>query len=272
MDVPDRGGRGPRVPPLSRLVVVGSGTVVPEGDRGCSCYYVEMGESRVLLDCGPGAVQGLARFDLPWPELTDLVITHFHADHVGALPGLFFALEHGLYPLRRERRLTVWGPPGTARLFDGLSRALGGFLLDPGFPVEIREVEPGEGATLGGGVLLRTHPTPHTEESQAVRLEAETVSVGYTGDTGPSDPLGVFMRGVGVLVCECSLLDDEVGDNHLSPSRVAAIARAARPGRLLLTHVYPHVRTGGRQVPDLVREAGYEGSTELVFDGMTLLL
>ena len=257
---------------MDRLVVVGSGTVVPEGDRGGSCYFVEWGSGCALLDCGPGAVQSLARLGLPWDELTDLVLTHFHGDHVGALPGLFFSLKHGTRAARASRPLTVWGPTGTRRLFEGLAGVLGAYLLDPGFPVHVREVRPGEEATLAGGAALRVHATPHTEESQAVRLSAGEWSLGYTGDTGPSRALGTFMAGVSVLVCECSLLDDEVGENHLSPARVAEIARLSRPGRLILTHVYPHVRAA-HDVPTLVRAAGYaEGEIRMARDGLEVSL
>lgn len=256
---------------MGRLVVVGSGTVVPEGDRGGSCFYLEMGGARALLDCGPGAVQGVARFGLPWERLTDVVFTHFHADHVGAVPGLFFALKHALLPERREAPLEVWGPPGTRRLFERLADALGDYLLDPGYPLRIREVPPGEARELRDGVLLRTHKTPHTDESQAVRIDGPAASVGYTGDTGPSDSLAEFMEGTDLLVCECSLGDDEVGDNHLSPSRVGRIAARARPGRLLLTHVYPHLRVRGDLLAR-VGAAGYDGVAELAHDGLALPL
>lgn len=251
---------------MSRLVVVGSGTVVPEGDRGGSCHYVETGDVRALLDCGPGAVQGLARHGVPWEDLTHLVLTHFHGDHVGALPGLFFALKHGILPEPRGRPLEVLGPPGTRELFRGLAEALGDYLVDPGFPVEIREDPPGREAELGGRVRLATRATPHTEESRAVRLDGPAASVGYTGDTGRDPGLGGFMEGVEVLLCECSLTDEEVGENHLSPSGVAEIAARARPGLLLLTHVYPHVRRG-HDVPALVAAAGWAGRTELASDG-----
>ncbi len=254
---------------MSRLVVVGSGTVVPEADRGGSCYWLEAGETRALLDCGPGVVQGLARWGLPWHRITDLVLTHFHADHVGGIPGLFFALKHGLLPESREAGLTVRGPSGTRRLFERLADALGDYLLDPGYPLRIEELGPGEAGELSDGLLLRAHRTPHTEESQAVRIDG-AVSVGYTGDTGPSETLGPFMEGVELLVCECSLRDREVGDNHLSPSRVARIAGDARPDRLLLTHVYPHLRR--LDVAAMVREAGYDGAIELARDGLEIRL
>lgn len=250
-----------------RVVVVGSGTVVPEGDRGGSSYFVHLGKVGVLLDCGPGAVQGLARLSLPWSELRHLVLSHFHADHLGALPGLLFGLKHGVLPPRTRRPLDVWGPPGTRATFERLEAALGEFVLDPGFPVEVHELEPDDEVRLDDHLRLRTHKTPHTDESQAVRLDGETGSVGYSGDSGPSATLGPFMEDTDVLICECSLPDPEVGDNHLSPRRVAPIAVAARPGVLLLTHIYPHFRAG-HDVVGLVRQAGYtEGEVELAFDG-----
>lgn len=250
---------------MSRLVVVGSGTVVPEGDRGGSSFWVEGDGVRALVDCGPGASGSLERCGLPWRRTTHLALTHFHADHVGGLPGFFFALKHAIRPAREES-LTVVGPPGTRALFEGLSAALGDYFLEPGFPVEVVEVAPGEGVDLSAEVRLTTWKTPHTDESHALRLDFARGACGYTGDTGPCAELGDFYRGVELLVCECSLTEEEVGDNHLSPRTAAEIARRAQPELLLLTHVYPHVRRS-LDVPSLVAAAGYAGEVALARDG-----
>lgn len=252
------------------LVVVGCGTVVPEGDRAASSYWVSMARARILFDCGPGAVQALARLGLPWGGITDLVLSHFHADHVGALPGLFFAFRHGL-ERRRARPLTIWGPAGTRRFLERLAAAYGDFVLEPGFPVRVEEIAPGEPRTLDGGPLLEAHKTPHTEESVAWRLDGRAGGFGYSGDTGPSSELGPFMRGVGALVCECSLDDPRATDNHLSPSRVAEVAAVARPRLLVLTHMYPDFRLG-HDVARLVAEAGYLGDTRLAGEGLRVAL
>lgn len=254
------------------LTVVGSGTVVPEGDRGGSCSHMEAGGVRLLVDCGPGAAGSMARHGVPWDRLTHLALTHFHGDHVGGLPALFFAFKHAVRP-PREEPLEVLGPVGTDRLFRKLSDALGGYVTDPGFPVEIREVEPESEVELREGVTLRARETPHTDESLAYRVDASApgASVGWTGDTGRAPELGSLFEEVDVLLAECSLPEEEVGDNHLSPSGVAEIASAARPGRLLLTHVYPHFRSG-RDVPSLVRAAGFTGRVELARDGAVCAL
>ena len=256
---------------MDRIVVVGSGTVVPEADRGGSSFLYEHGAGRILVDCGPCAVHSMVRYGLQWQALTDLVITHFHTDHVGGLPALFFSLTHGLLPATRSEPLDVWGPPGTEQMFDGLESALGDFFRNPGFPVRIHEVGPDAEVRLESGPTLRTHKTPHTPESQAVRIDVDGTGFGYSGDSGPSTTLGPFFEGLSVLVCECSLPDHLVGDNHLSPSSLAPIVAAAKPGLLLLTHIYPQFREAA-DVPDLVRKAGYDGKMVVASDGMVVPL
>ncbi|HEX6938395.1 MAG TPA: ribonuclease Z, partial [Longimicrobiales bacterium] len=199
------------------LTIVGSGTVVPAGDRVCACYHVETPASRILLDCGPGALHHMARFGVAWGEVTHVVLSHFHTDHVGELPMLLFSLKHGLVE-RREQPLDVIGPVGTAGLLRRMADAFGEYVLDPGFPLRIREVQAGAAMALDGATALQARSVPHTTESLAYRLETADAALGYTGDTGPDDELGDFLRGVDLLLAECSLPDDGAIPIHLSPA------------------------------------------------------
>lgn len=251
--------------------MIGCGTVVPEPDRSCSAYWLETGPRRLLLDCGPGSLRAMARTGLPWHAITDVALTHFHADHTGEIPGLLFALTHGLLPERRSEPLDVWGPPGTVGFFDRLSTAYGDFVLDPGFEIRVHETAPGDSDDLGTGVILRTHSTPHTNESRALRVERQQGAIVYTGDTGPSDSLAEFCSGAELLVCECSLPDSHAIDTHLSPASVARLSAVADPEFLLLTHVYPQFRRA-LDVPRLVSEAGWAGPVELAREGWTRIL
>ncbi len=251
-----------------RLTVVGCGTVIPEPDRACSSYYLEHGATRILIDCGPGAVQALARLAVPWQGLTHLCISHFHADHIGALPGLFFALRHGVQPPRTGAPLEVFGPAGTRALFRGLAEALGDFMHDPGFPVTVTDLAPGAEAAAGE-IVVSVRSVPHTPESMALRFEADGWRLVYTGDTGPDEGLIEFARAAHLLIAECSLPDSLVGDNHLSPSRVARLARRSGAARLLATHVYPQFRAAA-DVIGLIGDAGFSGPAELAFEGLEI--
>lgn len=251
-----------------RLVALGTGTVVPDPDRASACHWIEQDATRILVDCGAGAVQSLARAGLPWGSLEHLLISHFHADHIGEIPSLIFALRHGL-EVPRERPLDVWGPRGTGDLFEAWSRALGAWLIRPGFPVRFHEIEPGEPARIGG-LWVSALRTPHTDESLAFRFEAEGAALGYTGDTGPSDPLAHFFHGVDLLLAECSLPDELAVDIHLTPAGLAQLAAAAGVKRVAVTHVYPQLRV--LDVPHLISQAGYAGEIIMAHDGLELIV
>lgn len=248
---------------MMRLVTVGTGTVVPDPERASACHWIEYGDAQFLVDCGAGALQGLARYGLAWADVGHLIISHFHADHIGEIPSLIFALRHALETPRRAP-LDVWGPAGSERLFAAWANALGSWLVEPGFEVAINELHPGSSVDVGG-VRLRVAKTQHTDESLALRFEAGGSALGYTGDTGPSEELGKFFGGVDLLLAECSLPDELVVDNHLSPTSLARLATDAGVGRLAVTHVYPQLRR--LDVPRLIRQAGYSGEIIMVTDG-----
>ena len=247
-----------------RVVTVGTGTVVPDPERASACVWIELGDARVVIDCGTGAIRAMARVGLPWGELSHLFLSHFHNDHLNDVPALVFALRYGL-AVPRTSSLRIAGPVGTRALFERWAAALGDWLTDPGFPISIAELTPGEVFPLDDATV-RVHPTPHTDESVAYRVEGPEASVGYTGDTGPSDDLADFLAGVDLLIAECSLPDDRAVDHHLTPSRLARLARRARPGRLAVTHLYPPL--WGQDLPALLRAAGYDGSVVVAEDGM----
>jgi ribonuclease BN (tRNA processing enzyme) len=253
-----------------RLVVVGSGTAAPEPERVCSAYYLETADARLLMDCGPGAVHHLARFGLPWNRLDHLLLSHFHNDHVGDVPTLLFALKWGTAE-PRVRPLHLWGPRGLHHRLDRMADAFGTHVSDPGFPLDVHELDPGSTAQLGDGLTLYCAATPHTEGSLAFRIEAQGgARIGYTGDTGPSDEVARFLAGVDLMIAECSVPDDQAMETHLTPSRLAAMALVARPRRLMPTHVYPALAR--LDLPALLRDAGWDGETVLATDGLSLEL
>jgi len=248
-----------------RLTILGSGTLLPDPMHQSPAHFLEFGDVRLLLDCGSGALHGMARERLWWRGLSHLLVTHFHTDHVGDLAPILFALEHGVRP-QREEPLVLLGPRGLREHLEALGRAHGGYVTDPGFPVDVIELAGGDQyADAGGRFILRTHGTPHTDVSLAVRVETPSGAVGYTGDTGPSAALVAFLTGVNVLIAECSLADPVALDTHLSPRSLAELARAAAPELLLVTHFYPPLRP--HQLPELIRRAGYKGALFVANDG-----
>ena len=262
MPVPE--SKGPVV-----LEVLGSGTLVPDGRRSSAAHHVRAGAASVLLDCGSGALHGLARHGVDWERLTHVAITHFHYDHFGDLPALLLAFKYGTDTVR-EAPLTLVGPAGFRDHLHGVADALGLRFLDQSFPLDFVELGPDDRLEAGSGaVSIRCFPTPHTDESVAYALDTARGTVGYTGDTGPSPEVARFLSGCAVLVAECSHPDPPEVDIHLTPRGLAELARVARPNLLVVTHVYPSLspRQAVARVSDL-----YEGRAVAAQDGLVVTL
>jgi ribonuclease BN (tRNA processing enzyme) len=243
------------------LVTVGTGTVAPSATRAGPAHWVERGDVRLLMDCGAGTTHGLARCGLAWEHVSHVALTHFHPDHFGELPALLFALRHAT---KREEPLVLVGPAGTVRLVRSLAEGFGDWLLDPGYPIGILDLQAGEPFPLSSEVMLEVHPTPHTAESVALSVAAPEGRLVYTGDTGPSDDLAAWAKGCDLLLAECSLPDGQGVEGHLTPATVGRLAAAASAKRLVLTHLYPPTE---RVDVKAAVAACYPGPVEVAHDG-----
>jgi len=249
-----------------RLTILGSGTVVPNGTRNSAGYFIELPDARLMMDCGAGTVHALARYGLPWEQMSHLFVSHFHVDHVGELASLFFAFLHGM-KTERTGPLTLIGPRGLDRVMEGLKFAFGSNLFETNFPVSVRLLAPGEKIELAGDSTLSVAKTPHTRESLAVRIETDDRVLCYTGDTGYSDELARFFSGADVLISECSFHEPREGVRHLSVSEVASLAANAGAAKLIVTHFYFDVNEA-----DLKEELrnGFDGEVIIGRDGLSV--
>ncbi len=246
-----------------RLITLGTGTIALSADRVCAGHLVEAGTVRLLLDCGSGVSHRLAQSGVAWREITHVAFTHFHLDHIADFATLVFAWKYGDRP-GRAAPLTVVGPEGTAALLGRLADAFGDWLRAPGFDLTVIEMAPGGTLDLGDGVALAATKVPHTVESVAYSITRGRRRIVYTGDTGYDPMLGEWARGADVLLCECSLPADMAIPEHLTPEQCGALAAAALPKHLVLTHFYPPVE---RIDVRAAVAAHYPGPISLAGDG-----
>jgi phosphoribosyl 1,2-cyclic phosphodiesterase len=143
------------------------------GSRGNS-LVVEAGGSRVLVDCGfsvKGATERLGRLSLVPEDLTAIVVTHEHSDHVSGVFrfanrfGLPVYLTHGTYAAMTHSTANI----PTCKLLDTASAFSVGALEIQPFPVPHDAREPVQYAFFDGkhrlGVLTDAGSiTPHIVE------------------------------------------------------------------------------------------------------------
>ncbi len=220
-----------------KLTILGSGTVVPSGERNSAGYFVEAAGVKLMLDCGAGTVHALAKYGKDWQRMTHLFISHFHVDHIGELASLFFAFRYALTEERTEL-LTLLAPQGIEKILMGLKAAFGEKIFTPKFPFQVQVVEPCKSFSINDRCRLDFAKTPHTDESLAIRIFDQHQSISYTGDTAFSPDLIRFFQQTDLLVSECSFKERKDQGRHLSIAEVAHLAEAAQVKKLVATHFY----------------------------------
>ena len=259
-----------------RYTLVGSGTVVPDARRGPAAHHFACGGIQVLCDLGSGTVRRLDELGLRWPELDLVAVTHRHQDHVADLLPLLFALRH-TPGVERVRPLTLLGYEGFARDLTLLSEVYGGWVLDPGFPLEIRESSDTPLEIERGDAWLEIDASAvvHSPEAVGYRLtlsaSGKEVVVAYTGDTEESAEAIELARDADLLVSECSVADEDPVRGHLTPRGVGRVAAAASVGRVVTTHFYPSaLALGPEEIERRIRETYAEGPVDLGVDGLCI--
>ncbi len=239
------------------MVVVGSGTLVPDPERGPCALLVEAAGRRVLVDGGSGTLRSLARLGVR-PETLDAgVYSHRHLDHIGELPTLLFHFDC----FGRDRAYPLYGGGGLAAFVERLDALHGDLHERYALPVVELSLREADAVELAPGFLLRTAPAAHKHGALHLSFEADGVRVVFSGDTGPSPALVALATDADLLVTECAFAAPGVG--HLCPADVADLVAEARPRRVVLTHLYPEV--DGEVALATVRAAG--APVERAFDG-----
>jgi ribonuclease Z len=124
------------------LVFLGTAASMPTAQRSPSAILVRRGGERLLVDCGEGTQRQLQRSVVGLPDLQEIFLTHFHADHFLGLPGM---LKTFVLRGRVETPLTVYGPRGLRELFARLRPFVGRLP----YPLALVELEPGERVERG---------------------------------------------------------------------------------------------------------------------------
>jgi ribonuclease BN (tRNA processing enzyme) len=276
-------------PATIELIVLGSGGPRAFG-RACSSYVVLIeGTPRILVDAGPGTFVRLGELGLDLEPIETVLLTHFHIDHSGDLPGFFKART---LSSRGPIRFKVFGPaggvlfPGTTRFLQLLFEKGGAFEYQKTFGVkeDIQGTDlsldmraPEREIVSTGGWRVTEIATHHGDcPSIAYRVDYKNRSVTFSGDMDASalPNLERLAEGSDLLVFHCAVLDPpgspaQLYDLHTPPRKIGEAARAAGVKRLLLSHIPPVVEQNREAVLASIR-GSYQRRTDLATDRMRI--
>lgn len=262
--------------PGLHMTICGAGGPMPDIKRSGPCVAIIAGEKIFLVDAGTNGVRNLARMRYPLGNITAVLLTHYHSDHIdglGEVATMRWVADANTAPL------PVIGPEGVDQVVAGFNSAYG---LDTGYRHEHHgdTVAPLSGKGMSaisfdlppkgelttvydeGGLTIQMLAVGHMPVNPAAAYlftyEGRTILV--SGDTVKSANLQHFAKGVDLLVHEALSADllmimneaaqsignpvmakiaIDVLDYHATPVEAAEIARDADVGELVYYHIVP---------------------------------
>lgn len=245
------------------VTFLGTGTAIPSARRAPTSLLVRAAGEPLLFDTGPGILRQLVAAGPYINDVERVFYTHVHPDHIADLIPLIFASKNP--ELMRTLPLRLYGGPGFAAFVRGLQDAYHPWAEPTVFDIEVTEIGPSP--LEGEGWTIKVAPVVHHASSLAYRVEADGVSVTYSGDTDYCQAIVELARASDLLILECANPDEEKVDGHLSPTLCGRIAAEAEARALAMVHFYPAC-----DEVDLIGPVGkeYGGPVTVAEDLMTL--
>ena len=221
----------------------------------------------VLLDCGDGSIRNLLKFGVNVNEISKIMITHYHSDHLSGLTQVIETM--GIRSKTSD--LFVYGPPGLKDYFSTVQK-ITNVASHRKFEVKLIELGINRHFELTDQVSVETFQMDHTIPCLGYRLEiSKDLVIAYTGDTMPCPALPDLGRDADLFVHEATYLEKDREKarppKHSTAKEAAIAAKSAHAKKLVMSHVADDYETPY----EMTREARVEFSNaEVAFDGMVV--
>lgn len=219
-----------------RLQLLGSGGWIPSEKRETCCALVREAKQAALIDAGTGLHRLIESPTLlAGAERLDIILTHFHLDHV---VGLAFVPALGLDVPPRIHGPGAWLYQQSTQ--EILEQLLGPPLLHADFEAiasEVVELEPGS-LELGPFAVQLREQRRHSAPTAALRFGDLFT---YCTDTAYDDGNRSFAAGSKLLIHEAWYVEDHPQDahTHASAREAGELAEAAQAEQLVMIHIHP---------------------------------
>ncbi len=249
-----------------KLIILGSSNAIPDEKHENTHMVLLGGQRTVLIDCVGTPTVRLKQVGVDPREVTDLILTHFHPDHVSGVPLLLM----NMWLMGRKRPLHIYGLHYTLDCLEDLMGFYGWQEWPSFFPVGFTRLPESEMTPVieEEDFRILSSPVRHMIPTLGLRIEVLQSKrvLAYSCDTEPCPAVVELARGADWLIHEAT----GATFGHSSPAQAATIAAEAGVKRLLLIH-YP---TGEYAQPGWVEQAQqhFNGPVALAEDFMEIRL
>ena len=226
-----------------KLTFLGTSHGITEADRFTSSTLITVGDKNYLIDAGAPIMKLLQVYGVKFNTLSDIFITHSHADHYMGLVEFVNQMETfsqfaGVHTTIHAPELFPYAAMRTFLFGDGdlKSNKLGGNRReddDPGSRIFFENYA--EGEIFNDGVLkVSAFKTRHFTDSHSLLVEAEGKRVLFTGDLRHDlldFPYAALERGADLIVMEAA-------HQRFATDPIRAILKDINVSRMVINHIY----------------------------------
>jgi ribonuclease Z len=193
-------------PDEMRVIACGSGMPMPRLKQAAACFLIELGNGdKFIFDMGTGSMERIYALGIPLDYIDKVFLTHLHMDHMGDLPAFY------MYGPQNNRSvpLRVWGPGGGGTRPEwGTKAAMDNMQKTRSASLEVTEYD---WSKVGGviydhnGVVIRSVPAIHYEQTASFILEWNGMKLAFMGDSLPNRWWIEHANGADLAIGECFL-------------------------------------------------------------------
>jgi ribonuclease Z len=185
---------------MAEIYFLGTGGWVPTPQRDNTSVLLRAGGKLVLIDCAGSAIAKIRKLDFDPREVSTIIITHVHPDHIYGLPSFIHSL------ILEDGEIRLLGSEETVAFARRLLDLFGLRGKKVRTRVRFLALRPGHILRLDDALSIRSLRVPHHSSSLAYHfyLNEERKEIIFSGDTPVHKPLFDDARAADCLIHEAS--------------------------------------------------------------------
>lgn len=242
---------------MAKIIFLGTAGAVASAQRdNTSLLFMDDSGEKFLIDCPGSPVTKLAKLGFDYREISNLILTHTHVDHIYGVPSLL----HSQY--RLGNKVNIFATQECLLLI----RELISFhrLEDPKkFPEVSFQTIPADKDTFlffqREKTLLSSFPVKHTPDSIGLKiyLKDPPLTCVYSGDTAFSRTIVEEAKDADYLIHDCacpSRFAKELEEMHTSALALGEIAEKAQVKTLVPIHFLTEIEFKMEEIENEIRK------------------
>ncbi len=251
---------------MATITILGCAYSIPDAAHELTHFAVHGKHSGILVDCGSNPTVRLAQAGIAYDSISDLILTHFHPDHISGAPLMLM----NMWLLGRKQPLRIHAPAHCLQRFSQLMDAYDWQQWPVCFSVDLHEIPLHENAPVltSSDFTVSASPGEHMVPVVGLRITDESGGrvITYSADTAPCATIARLAAGADVLLHEATA----AARGHSSAAQAGELAARAKVDALYLIHYDVHRAVKS----ELLAEARshFDGPVKLARDFMTIEL